>query len=274
MAALGIVLTPADLAMQSGANAHLTITISAAAPFGGVPVIVFQAGPTGIIDFTWTDPNPPNTLHSHVTTFAVTMPAGTSSFVFQVNALAVGGPVFVTATLAAGGSATAEVTVGNNAFSGQTWPQTGPSWIDVVPGAVNPHDTSFIGTDGLQLPPETLFPHGALRLHVVSCPPGGIVSITWGFPTSPTLAGAQLWKLSRLAAAASVPGAVITPGRVRYGIQDGGPFDADGLVNGEVVDPVAVGALTYGIPALTRWGLAALLLLMALVGATLARLGR
>lgn len=267
--ALGISIVPSDVALQAAASADLTIVLSAAAPFGGAPVNVLQAGPAGVIDFTWTDPAPPHTVHPHVNAFLVTIPAGSSTFTFSVNALAAGGPVTVNATLPPGlgqASAVAEVTVNPHAFPGFTVPGGGLTWVDVNPGAINPRDSAFMSTNGLQVPAGAVFPHGAVRLHATGFPPGAVVAFTWGVPPNPPLAGAQLWKLARTAPPATVPAAVFGAGTVQWTVQDGGPLDADGAANGEIVDPAAIALQASDIPLLGNWGTAILLVALALAG--------
>ncbi|MDD0838715.1 lamin tail domain-containing protein [Curvibacter sp. HBC61] len=52
--------------------------------------------------------------------------------------------------------------------------------------------------------------------------------------------------------------------RITFALTDGGPFDADGLVNGQIQDPVIPAVLppTVSVPTLSEWGLLLLSLLM------------
>ncbi len=128
--ALGILLTPENLNLPVGGNGSMTIQLSSPAPAGGAQVTVTLAGPAGVIDLDWGgDPgDPPND-----STFTITIPQGSSTYVFTCEGLTAGGPVTVTATLAPGlGGASDSSTV----FVGQYTVTLTPEDLLLAPGGI------------------------------------------------------------------------------------------------------------------------------------------
>ncbi|MEQ8835466.1 choice-of-anchor U domain-containing protein [Haliea sp.] len=67
-------------------------------------------------------------------------------------------------------------------------------------------------------------------------------------------AGAKAYKRSVSGEWTPITGAVITGNTISYSITDGGPLDADGLVNGSITDPVtAVVPFAESIATLPPW---------------------
>ncbi|WP_448377464.1 COG1470 family protein, partial [Fervidobacterium sp.] len=80
-------------------------------------------------------------------------------------------------------------------------------------------------------------PYGAIAF-TAQVPQGGTLTVTLTFP-NPIPQGAQLQKYLNNAWQA-IPGAQLSGNTATYQVQDGGPLDADGQANGQVVDPVAL----------------------------------
>lgn len=89
-----------------------------------------------------------------------------------------------------------------------------------------------------QAPAGVAFPYGAMAFEVYNVPVGGTVVIALTTPTPVT----GYWKL-----AANVwsryGGAVSSSGGLTLTLTDGGPGDADGVANGVIVDPGALGVV-------------------------------
>ena len=75
------------------------------------------------------------------------------------------------------------------------------------------------------------------------CPTGETAQVSLGM-SGAVPEKARLVKVTRPnggpAQLADIPGASFAAGSIRYGVEDGGPLDEDGVRNGEVVDPVLV----------------------------------
>ncbi len=158
-----------------------------------------------------------------------------------------------------------------NRMDGTTATGSGPSSLLITGGgcSLDLSQSAFMTTIGLRLPPLVQFPHGAIRFRAHGCQPGASlqVSITW----PPLAANPQHWKLSSTAPALPLQSALTAADTLSYTIVDGGPFDADGVVNGVIVDPVAVGfgggvTEPQQIPASGPASQLALLLLFGLIG--------
>ena len=59
-------------------------------------------------------------------------------------------------------------------------------------------------------------------------------------------------------------GATINGSILSYRLEDGGPFDADGVADGNISDPVGIAFPPPGIPTMSSLALAGLALLMSL----------
>lgn len=81
-------------------------------------------------------------------------------------------------------------------------------------------------------------PYGGITFTAQVSQPGGILTVTLTFPES-IPQGAQLWKFVNNQWQA-VPNAQLSGNTATFQVQDGGSLDADGQVNGQVVDPVAL----------------------------------
>ncbi|TCO71783.1 ubiquitin-like protein [Chromatocurvus halotolerans] len=115
-------------------------------------------------------------------------------------------------------------------------------------------------------PADIGFPYGVVAFTVGQCDTGAVidVSIDYG-ETLPEDASA--WKTDPWT---QITGATISGSVLSYSVTDGGENDADGSVNGVIVDPVGVGipaASARAVPALPSLGLALLGGLLALIAA-------
>jgi hypothetical protein len=150
---------------------------------------------------------------------------------------------------------------------------SGPATIVIAGGqcSLDPAQSGFVATGGLQLPAGVLFPHGAVALRAQGCAIGTSLAVTLTFPSRPS--GWALWKLGATAAPATVAASASGATSVAYTIVDGGPLDADGVADGVIVDPVALGVADVPggidakpVPVGDPRALAALLSLLALFG--------
>lgn len=169
-------------------------------------------------------------------------------------------------------------------ISGPAATGTGTVTIDLNGGGAscgfNPASSSFDPLNSIAVPPPAGldFPHGVARFTVENCAPGATVSFTLTLPQPLGLNG-ELWKFGPASAGAAnswfLYPANIAGNSISFSITDGGVGDADGQVNGVIVDPV--GAATNGllnpiaVPTLNRWGLLLLLLAMLSVAAVAQR---
>jgi|GEM_PF-3296310 len=80
-------------------------------------------------------------------------------------------------------------------------------------------------------------PYGGIAF-TAQVPQGGTLTVTLTFP-NPIPQGAQLQKYLNNTWQA-IPGAQLSGNTATFQVQDGGPLDADGQANGQVVDPVAL----------------------------------
>ncbi|MHA7816422.1 MAG: choice-of-anchor U domain-containing protein [Pseudohaliea sp.] len=113
-------------------------------------------------------------------------------------------------------------------------------------------------------PPEsTTFPYGVVAFTASNCAPGATIKVT--LDVGATLpAGTTAWKTDPWA---PIPGATINGSTLTYTVTDGGPLDADGSENGEIVDPVGPGiGGSTAIPLLPASGLALMSALLAFLG--------
>jgi len=120
-------------------------------------------------------------------------------------------------------------------------------------------------------PPDGIgFPYGVIAFTVIGCEPGAVIDVAIDYgETLP--AGAAAWKTDPWTQIvdASISGSVVS-----YSVTDGGPQDADRIINGVIVDPVGVGIAVTGsggssptaIPTLPVGGLVLLTGLLTLFG--------
>jgi hypothetical protein len=90
---------------------------------------------------------------------------------------------------------------------------------------------------GVTPPPGFQAPYGGIAF-TAQVPQGGTLTVTLTFP-NPIPQGAVLRKHLNNAWQA-IPGAQLSGNTATFQVQDGGPLDADGQVNGRVVDPLAL----------------------------------
>lgn len=133
-------------------------------------------------------------------------------------------------------------------FDGNTATGTGAASIAIDGGScsLDLAQTAFGGTAGLQVPNDVRLPHGALRFRAQGCMPGTALSVEVTWPSAD--ADATLWKLDASAAPLALAATRLSPTTYRYIVVDGGALDADGVVNGVIVDPVALGIADGTVP--------------------------
>ncbi|MBO9664109.1 choice-of-anchor U domain-containing protein [Dokdonella sp.] len=155
---------------------------------------------------------------------------------------------------------------------------SGPATIVIAGGqcSLDPAQSGFVATSGLQLPTAVSFPHGAVALRAQGCAVGTSLAVTLTFPSRP--ADWALWKLGTASVPATIAATASGATSVAYTIVDGGPLDADGAANGVIVDPVALGVPEVpgagevrAVPVDDPRALAVLLLLLAVLGGAVLR---
>ncbi|MHA7817835.1 MAG: ubiquitin family protein [Pseudohaliea sp.] len=112
-------------------------------------------------------------------------------------------------------------------------------------------------------PPDGIpFPYGVVAFTASFCAPGATLDVTLdvGEALPP---GTTAWKTDPWR---RVPGATVNGSTISYSVTDGGPLDADGSENGEIVDPVGAGLGGVGVPTVPAGALALLAGLLALLG--------
>ena len=90
-------------------------------------------------------------------------------------------------------------------------------------------------------PPNLEFPAGLLAFRVVGVAPGGSASVQVFLP--PDVTPDAFWKYQN-GGYLQFPDAVVAGNVVTLTLQDGGPFDEDGVANGVIVDPIAISDAT------------------------------
>lgn len=159
-------------------------------------------------------------------------------------------------------------------FTAATATGSGNASVVVAGGmcSIDMAQSSYIGIGGLQIPTGTGFPHGALRLRAQGCTPGASLTVTLTLPSRPD--GSQLFGLDAVDAAVVRAFAPNVATSLQYTLVDGGALDGDGVLNGVIIDLVALGVVQVGgsdgaipIPAASDWSRLAMLLAFAMLGA-------
>jgi hypothetical protein len=233
--------TTSYTAAVANAVSSLTLTPTVAASGATVTVngsSVTSASASGAISLN----AGPNTL-----TVVVTAPNGTTTQTYTVNVTRA--PLHSVTDSASGmtlaiANSSATCTLSSTTFSAASSAATAP-------------------------PSGYTYPHSMVAFTANQCATGSVLTVTLTLPTG-VPAGAVLLKYN---AAQTPPWQTLTPTsmtstQVVYTLQDGGPLDADGAVNGEFVDPVVVGAplAASSVPTLSEWGLWLLAGLMGVLG--------
>lgn len=117
-------------------------------------------------------------------------------------------------------------------------------------------------------------PYGAFAFTATGVPIGGTEAFELYVPYSTAIIGAL--KQNRTTGkwedvATSVTHVGTTKTKITFSLTDGGVYDADGLANGQIQDPLVPFAMTTSVPALSEWGILLLSGLLLLTGLTLAR---
>lgn len=130
------------------------------------------------------------------------------------------------------------------------------SFVTSDPRCTFASDPQFVDASTLiPPPPEGIeFPLGVVRFTVSACANAAQIDVSFDYgETIP--ADATAWKSDPWRALA---GATISGGAINYSVVDGGPNDADGTVNGTIVDPVGA-ALSISsaapVPTTPLWAL-------------------
>jgi len=154
------------------------------------------------------------------------------------------------------------------AFSGQSRSGSAAtiSFVTADPACTFSVDPQF--TAAASPPDGVSFPQGVVSYTVGACTAGAQIDVTIDYGTS-LPSGSTVWKSDPWTeiTSASISGAIIS-----YSITDGGPLDADGVMNGVIVDPVGAGvragagASATPVPSVPLWGLAFLALILGYVG--------
>lgn len=141
--------------------------------------------------------------------------------------------------------------------------ETAPASVD---SSCTVDSASLTPLAGLAPAPErvTVVGGDAVNFTMTGCAPGEVVTVSLDLGTA-LPPGTAAYKVG--AGWSRIPGATVSGGTIRYEVRDGGPLDADGQVNGTIVDPVAVGVPDpEQVPALPLW-------LLGLLTAALGGLG-
>ncbi len=137
-------------------------------------------------------------------------------------------------------------------------------------GAVLP----IVDVDAIAVPGDApiglAYPFGAFRFTVLNVAPGGTVQLALYLPQTPAITG--FYKRDTGGVWHDVAGEITTVGdkqRIAFSLTDGGPFDADGVVNGQIVDPGAPAllALAGGIAGVPVFGMPVMVVLAGLLAA-------
>jgi ubiquitin len=147
-------------------------------------------------------------------------------------------------------------------FAGQL-PSGGEGTISFTTTDVNcTFDTDPVFAAAIDPPKGVDFPYGVVAFTVNGCEDGAVIDVAIDYG-EPLPADAIAWKTDPWTPIAdvSISGSVLS-----YSVTDGGPLDADGSINGVIVDPVGVGIAATAIPTLPVAGLALLTGLLTLFG--------
>lgn len=117
-------------------------------------------------------------------------------------------------------------------------------------------------------------PYGAFAFTATGVPIGGTEAFELYVPYNTAIVGAL--KQNRTTGkwedvATSVTHVGTTKTKITFSLTDGGAYDADGLANGQIQDPVVPFVLATGVPTLSEWGMLLLSGLLLATGLTLSR---
>lgn len=149
----------------------------------------------------------------------------------------------------------------------------GPSGRPISVGfSSNDPDCTLTGTPTTATadkPPAGItFPRGLVSFSVGSCSNGARIDVTVDYgsvlPDDASAWKSEPWR--------EISGAAITGNVLNYSVRDGGPLDADGTINGVIVDPVGIGLPATGagaksIPFIPAWGLGLVAMTLGIMGA-------
>ena len=117
-------------------------------------------------------------------------------------------------------------------------------------------------------------PYGAFAFTATGVPISGTEAFELYVPYNTAIIGAL--KQNRTTGkwedvATSVTHVGTTKTKITFSLTDGGAYDADGLANGQIQDPVVPFVLATGVPTLSEWGMLLLSGLLLATGLTLSR---
>ncbi|MEQ9464066.1 MAG: choice-of-anchor U domain-containing protein [Haliea sp.] len=122
---------------------------------------------------------------------------------------------------------------------------------------------SAVAAASLPAPPEGVLAYAtAASFSLSGCDIGETVTVTIDLGEAPPR-NAVAYKIGE--SWVPLTGATITGSILSYRLQDGGPFDADGVADGNISDPVGIAFPPPGIPTMSSLALACLTLLMSLI---------
>jgi len=179
---------------------------------------------------------------------------GVSLSVLPVGPYPIGATtVTVTATDCAGNSASNQMIVTVNEVNIVS---NLPLFGGAVTISTSPGQTLFNVSAGLPVggPPGITFPFGTVAFSVTS-PVGGNVTVMLNF-SLPLPVPFMLFKADGILGFTLIPTSLwiqTGPNSIQLTLTDGGPFDLDGMANGVIVDPIAVG-VDVGAPVITLLG--------------------
>ncbi len=145
--------------------------------------------------------------------------------------------------------------------------------IGIVPDTASSSCTlvegSMIPAASLPTPPEGVLAYtNAASFSLSGCDIGETVTVRIDLGEAPPR-NSVAYKIGE--SWVPLTGATINGSILTYRLEDGGPFDADGVADGNISDPVGIAFPPPGIPTMSGLALACLTLLMGLVGFNTAR---
>ncbi len=230
-------LSPTSLSVQQGSSAQTTLTLTPQNGFTGTVGLSLVDGNGNPVPGITLSPQSVTVSGSGPVTQALTVSVapGVSPGTYNLQVRGTSGSL----TRGAGLSLTVSAPSGGGGGGGGG---SGTGSVNTPGGQVQlvlQGGTFTQGPTSQNISPPQGFqaPYGAIAF-TAQVPQGGTLTVTLTFP-NPIPQGAVLKKYLNNAWQ-DVPGAQLSGSTATYQVQDGGPLDADGQANGQVVDPVAL----------------------------------
>ena len=254
------------------ATQSFTLTVNAAPSITSANAATFTVGSAGT--FTVTATGYPTAMTYGVTGMLPTNVAlnTTTGVLSGTPAAGTGGsyPLTITASNGITPYATQSFTLtvqSVTSFSGSTATGTGTATASFTGGGVacTFASAAFVPASSVGTPAPVLLPHGLFEFTLQGCT--GAVTMTITYP-SPLPVGTAYWKFGPASQGASpswyrfTTPLTASTDTFTITLNDGALGDDDWAVNGTIVDQGGPGYPGEGIPALGRWGLALLALLL------------